>query len=177
MIRVYPMRPCPAPRQSRRDAFKPRPAVQRYHAFRDEVRIRHVQIPQPFYHVLFVIRMPTSWSHLTKAVHRGQPHQTKPDKDNLEKALLDSVYGEDKHIWNGWVTKVWGDWDLIAISSTPLDLTLPIDTKRLQDLAVAPYTHAQSGGTTRQNPLPSSDATQDRLLQAAPCQGSRPAYP
>lgn len=39
----------------------------------------------------------------------GKPHQQKPDKDNLEKALLDAIFGEDSHIWDGRVTKIWGE--------------------------------------------------------------------
>lgn len=178
MIRVYPMRPCPAPRQTRRDAYKPRPAVLRYHAFRDEVRIRHVQIPAPFFHVLFVLQMPRSWSEVTKLLHRGMPHQQKPDKDNLEKALLDSVFRQDTgavdcHVWDGRATKVWGDWDLIAISNQAIDLTLPIDTKRLQDMATAPYTQAQHIGTTRHNPVGCTDASQDPLPQGTQPEGPR----
>lgn len=135
------MKPCPAPRQTRGDTYKPRPAVLRYRAFRDEVRIRHVQVPQPYYHVLFVISMPRTWSKAQKDQHRGMPHQAKPDKDNLEKALLDSIFGDDQHIWDGRASKVWGDTDLIAISSTTIDLTLPIPTCDLEAIAQQHYTH------------------------------------
>ncbi len=163
MMRVYPMRPCPAPRQSRRDVFKPRPAVQRYHAFRDEVRIRHVQIPQPYYHVLFVIAMPRSWSKAIKDSLRGMPHQHKPDKDNLEKALLDSVFGEDQHIWDGRASKVWGDTDLIAISAGNIDLTGPVDVQALEQRAQQPYTHARELAQHATHGLVSAGATQDTV--------------
>ena len=39
----------------------------------------------------------------------GQPHQQTPDKDNLEKALLDALCPDgDARIWDGRVTKRWG---------------------------------------------------------------------
>lgn len=38
----------------------------------------------------------------------GKPHQQTPDKDNLEKALLDAVYDNDCRVWDGRVSKIWG---------------------------------------------------------------------
>jgi Holliday junction resolvase RusA-like endonuclease len=38
----------------------------------------------------------------------GKPHQSKPDKDNLEKALMDALFTDDSHIWDSRVTKLWG---------------------------------------------------------------------
>lgn len=99
--------------------------MQRYRAFRDEVRIRHVQIPQPFAHVIFVMPLPQSWSQKKKSAMEGMPHQSKPDRDNLEKALLDSVFGEDCSIWDGRTTKVWGKQALIIVSSHSLLIQPP----------------------------------------------------
>ncbi|CNL09497.1 Holliday junction resolvase [Yersinia mollaretii] len=45
----------------------------------------------------------------------GKPHQTKPDKDNLEKALLDAIFEDDCRIWDGRVTKLWGEIGKIII--------------------------------------------------------------
>ncbi len=36
-----------------------------------------------------------------------QPHQSRPDKDNLEKAVQDALCKEDNYIWDSRVTKVW----------------------------------------------------------------------
>lgn len=131
MIRVYHLTPVPAPRQVRKDAWNPSPAVQRYRAFRDEVqRIHHIQIPRPFHHVIFVLEMPPSWSKAKRLAMEGQLHDQKPDRDNLEKALLDSVYGEDCHVADGRVTKLWGSKDLIIVGSEnilPVPLTTPVD--------------------------------------------------
>ena len=79
-----------------------------YRAFCDEVRLRRLTLPDSGYHVTFVIPMPRSWPKKKKALMDGQPHQQVPDKDNLEKALLDAIFGRDEHVWDGRVTKVWG---------------------------------------------------------------------
>ena len=39
----------------------------------------------------------------------GKPHRMKPDKDNLEKGFLDSILKEDSVVWDGRVTKLWGE--------------------------------------------------------------------
>jgi Holliday junction resolvase RusA-like endonuclease len=38
----------------------------------------------------------------------GKPHQQKPDKDNLEKSILDAVFDDDSKVWDGRVSKLWG---------------------------------------------------------------------
>lgn len=38
----------------------------------------------------------------------GQPMTHTPDKDNLEKAVLDALFDEDSAIWDGRATKYWG---------------------------------------------------------------------
>lgn len=131
MVRVYHVRAVPAPRQSGRDAYDPRPGVQRYHAFRDEVRLRRVQLPPFGYHVVFVMEMPKSWPKARRAAFEGKPHQQTPDKDNLEKALLDGVFNQadcsgDSHVWDGRVTKLWGKKPMIVISTKePIDVHNP----------------------------------------------------
>ena len=39
----------------------------------------------------------------------GQPHQQKPDLDNLAKALFDALYEDDSSIYNIRLLKQW-DW-------------------------------------------------------------------
>lgn len=95
--------------------------------------IHHIQIPRPFHHVVFVLEMPRSWSKAKRLAMNGQLHDQKPDRDNLEKALLDSVYGEDCHVADGRVTKLWGTKDLIIVSGSsvfPEDETYPISLER-----------------------------------------------
>ena len=59
------------------------------------------------------------WSKKKKHEMDGKPHQSRPDKDNLEKALLDAIYEEDSHVWDSRVTKVWGYYGAIVIDDMP----------------------------------------------------------
>lgn len=114
----YDITPVPAPRQVRSDAWAPRPGVQRYRAFRDEVRLRRIDLPAEGARVIFVLPMPKSWPKDRKAEMDGAPHEGKPDKDNLIKALADSVHGEDAHLWHDDGTvKFWGQRGEIIIIS------------------------------------------------------------
>lgn len=106
-MKIYPIAPNTKPRMTQRDKWKKRPCVLQYHAFKDEVRLRKVKVPER-HHVIFVVPMPGSWSKKKKAEMDGKPHQKRPDADNFWKALLDAVFEEDSHIWDARVTKVWG---------------------------------------------------------------------
>lgn len=131
MIRVFPIAPVPAPRQTRADAFRKgrqmRPEVARYRAFRDEVALRQVSIPAVFHHIVFVLAVSKSWPEKQKRAQEGMPHQQRPDRDNLEKALLDAVLGQDCGVWDGRVTKVWGQMPMIIISTEPLPIVIPLN--------------------------------------------------
>ena len=105
----YPVLPVPKPRMTRSDKWKKRDCVLRYRAFCDEVRLRGVELPESGSHVIFVLPMPKSWSKKKREIYNGQAHQQKPDKDNLEKALLDALFSDDCHIWDSRVSKVWGE--------------------------------------------------------------------
>lgn len=113
----YKIEPCPKPRQTRRDKWAKRPAVMRYRVFADEVRLKGVRLPESGYHILFVLPMPQSWSRKKKAQMNGQPHQQRPDIDNLLKGIMDAIYGEDCTVWDGRVTKLWGEEGKIIISA------------------------------------------------------------
>jgi len=120
MMKVYNITPMGKPRMTRADKWKKRPEVLRYRAFCDEVRLHNVTLPESGYHVTFVIAMPQSWSKKKRQQHDGKPHQQKPDKDNLEKALLDAIFDDDSRIWDGRVTKIWGETGQIIITEAPL---------------------------------------------------------
>lgn len=91
----YEITPVAAPRQVRSDQWNPRPQVKKYRAFRDQVRLQRVAVPQEGTWVTFVLPMPASWPKYKRSEMDGEPHCQKPDIDNLLKALLDSVYGDD----------------------------------------------------------------------------------
>ncbi|MCK5317719.1 MAG: RusA family crossover junction endodeoxyribonuclease [Anaerolineales bacterium] len=129
-IQVFDILPVAAPRQSRRDKWAPSKAVQNYRAFRDRVAYQIQELPEDFFHVVFVLPMAESWSRKKKLAQCGQPHELKPDADNLVKALLDAVYRnrEDSQVWNYAVTKLWGFTGAIVISDDWLPFyELPVD--------------------------------------------------
>lgn len=121
----FPIRPTPAPRQVRRDAWAPSPAVARYRAFRDECKWRQIWAPSPGDLVVFMLPMPKSWSRKRTREADGQPHERVPDADNLLKALLDAVYGDDAHIWTITPAKVWSSTPGIYIERRPPALPIP----------------------------------------------------
>ena len=99
-----------APRQSRSDAWNPSPAVLRYRAFRDELRIKVAQAgyePGDVLRVTFYLPMPASWSQRKRRLMEGQPHQQKPDTDNLLKGFCDALLADDAHIWDMHARKRW----------------------------------------------------------------------
>lgn len=116
--RIYHIKPCPSPRQNRSDKWKKRPAVLRYRAFRDEIRLNKVHINPFGDHIIFYIPMPKSWSYKKKLEMEGKPHRQKPDLDNLLKALLDAVFEEDCMIWDIHTTKYWHERGMIIIKET-----------------------------------------------------------
>lgn len=114
-MKIYDITPMGKPRMTRADCWKKRPEVLRYRAFCDEVRLHKVQLPEDGFHVTFILPMPSSWSKKKRQQFDGQPHQSKPDMDNLMKALMDAIYEDDAHIWDGRITKRWGETGQIII--------------------------------------------------------------
>ncbi|WP_460029401.1 RusA family crossover junction endodeoxyribonuclease [Mannheimia haemolytica] len=114
-VKEYSITAMGKPRMTRADKWKKRDCVLRYRAFKDEVRLHNVSLPESGYHLIFVMPMPQSWSKKKKAEMNGKPHQQKPDKDNLEKALLDALFEDDCRIWDGRVTKIWGEMGKIVV--------------------------------------------------------------
>lgn len=113
----YDITPVPAPRQVNSDKWKPRPMVLRYRAFRDEVRLKRVAVPCAGARIVFRLPMPKSWKAEKKNRMRYTAHKQKPDLDNLLKALLDSVFRDDAHIWDYRAQKLWDDEGSIEIMS------------------------------------------------------------
>lgn len=100
--------PVPAPRMTRRDKWlKPhRPCVQRYFDFCNEVKKANIKIHESC-RIVFYMPMPKSWSKKKKDKMHLEPHQVRPDGDNLEKALMDAVFKDDSHIWKVCKEKRW----------------------------------------------------------------------
>ena len=109
---VARLEPMGKPRMPRRDKWAKRDCVVRYHAFADELR-RQVQhlLPPDVAELSWTayFTMPESWSQKKKAQHAGQPHRAKPDRDNIDKAILDALFEQDSGIATGTLCKRWDD--------------------------------------------------------------------
>lgn len=104
---TYHITPVPKPRQTRSDKWKKRPRVLRYRQFADEVRDACIKIHLSGTRIIFKMPMPESWSQKKKSERDGQPHMSRPDIDNLLKALLDAAFLDDSCVWSITATKVW----------------------------------------------------------------------
>lgn len=114
-MKIYNLEPCPAPRQVRSDTWNPSRAVLKYRAFKDEAREAGLTVPETSAWIKFYIAMPPSWSKKKRDEMLGQPHQQKPDIDNLVKAVLDAIYESDCHVWDIRASKFWGEKGQIII--------------------------------------------------------------
>ena len=96
----------------RSDAWRERPAVVAYWAFKDELNLKaslkRFSLPDQFT-VVFHLPMPASWSQKKRLQMRGTPHQQKPDLDNCLKALTDALREDDSGIWDVAARKLWDD--------------------------------------------------------------------
>lgn len=115
-MRIYKIEidPVSKPRQTRSDKWKKRDCVVRYRAFADELRLLVKKAgfkPTDSIEVDFFIALPESWSEKKKNSFVGQPHQSKPDIDNLLKAIMDILYETDQHVWKLKAAKFWSDLD------------------------------------------------------------------
>ena len=68
---------------------------------------KKVSLPEQGGHLVFYIPVPKTWKKYKKEQMHMQLHQSKPDIDNLTKAVLDSLLSEDKHIADIHLTKKW----------------------------------------------------------------------
>jgi Holliday junction resolvase RusA-like endonuclease len=100
----------------------------RFRAYKDHLRgvLKAEDIPDS-YHLVFTMPMPASWSRKKRLKMLNQPHRSKPDKDNLEKGFLDALLADDSAVWDGRVSKVWGE--IGGITIWPI---APFDAECLQ---------------------------------------------
>lgn len=112
--------PNTSPRMTRRDKWQnpPRSCVARYRAYKDALAATWpsgILFPKDVVIVQFHISMPKSWSEKKKESMNGQRHESKPDIDNLLKALFDAVLIEDKTISGVFAEKRWATEGFINI--------------------------------------------------------------
>lgn len=103
----YKITPVPKPRMTRSDKWKKRDCVVKYWKFKDECR-RQGMILDNGMNITFHIPIPKSLSKKKQKEMIGKPHQKRPDLDNYYKAILDSLFKEDSHIWHmSGLKKIW----------------------------------------------------------------------
>ena len=102
---------------TRRDKWlnPPRLCVAQYRAFKDEVRLAKINIPDCNARIYFFIPIPKSWSRQKQQEMVWKPHQQTPDIDNYLKALMDAIFDDDSHVWDIRPTKIWAKEGAIEI--------------------------------------------------------------
>lgn len=113
-LAVFNVNPIGKPRMTQRDKWldPPRKAVANYWAYKatliaDALKYNFT-MPECNYHIMAIIQMPHSWGTKKCNLMDGAPHQQKPDKDNIEKGILDALLKDDSKVWDGRITKRWG---------------------------------------------------------------------
>jgi Holliday junction resolvase RusA-like endonuclease len=111
LLITFPVTPIGKVRMVKSDAWKKRPEVLRYWVYKDQLvsiaKGANFTMPEAFWWMVCYIPMARSWSKKKKKLNAGCPHKQKPDKDNIEKGILDSLCRDDSHIWDGRITKIW----------------------------------------------------------------------
>lgn len=115
----FPVVPMGKPRMTQRDKWKKRKAVLKYHAFKDQLRICVNLTPN--LRAAFdggnittlswtaYLPLPASWTKSKKAAMAGTLHRAKPDRDNIDKAIMDALFADDSGIASGTIEKRWDD--------------------------------------------------------------------
>lgn len=158
MFDYYPITPLAKPRLTKADAItmrrirarqrltakqqKREALLCRWLAFIEEVRLRKVYVPDKNSQIVFLIPMPKSWTQRMRDQLRGYPHRGKKQKarkndiDNLLKALMDAIFGDDSAVWDIRGTKLW--WDeggIFVIEQEALEIKIPFDRELWLDRA------------------------------------------
>ena len=106
-----PVVPMGKPRMTRRDKWAKRPCVLRYYEFKDRIREFTETFPRDAIRIDWVayLPIPKSWSKKKKEETMGGLHRSKPDRDNIDKAILDAILKDDSLVAQGTLEKRWDD--------------------------------------------------------------------
>lgn len=90
--------------------------IERYNKYKVDLlaeakRIKF-ELPEQGAFIKFMIPMPKSWSKTKRKLMHFKLHKSKPDLDNLLKALQDSLLTEDKAISHYEAAKFWVDFSI-----------------------------------------------------------------
>jgi len=105
--------PMGKPRMTRQDKWKKRPCVMRYRQIKDEIKAacKADLTKRDVWRLDWIayMEMAKSWSKKKRAFFAGGRHRAKPDKDNIDKGILDALFTEDSTICEGFHSKRWDD--------------------------------------------------------------------
>lgn len=115
--------PMGAPRMTQADRWRQRPCVMRYREFKDAIRRDAPELPNPedineLSWVAYFVPPPSMPVQKRKAI-LGTLHRQKPDRDNIDKAVLDALFQDDQAIAHGTLTKRWGTEAKMVITVLP----------------------------------------------------------
>ena len=105
--------PVAKPRMTQRDRWAQRPAVVRYRAYADALRLaapKNLPTEPMSIMVTFRIPMPATWPKWKRQQMIGAPHRQKPDLSNLLKSVEDALWPEDSLIAHVQAEKFWTSW-------------------------------------------------------------------
>lgn len=103
------------PRMTQRDRWANRPCVLRFWQFKDRLIEQFIQkfgyIPGSPVSLSWTayIQFPKSYSKMKRETLAGKDHRQKPDRDNIDKGILDALFKEDKSVSSGTLRKLWDD--------------------------------------------------------------------
>ncbi len=108
---IVPLVAIGKPRMTRRDKWKKRPNVIRYREFCDQLRLHCTNLPSDPYYLEWIayFPIPESYSKKKAAELVNTIHQVKPDKDNVDKGIMDALFERDQRIAVGAQEKRWDD--------------------------------------------------------------------
>lgn len=104
--------PIGKPRMTQRDRWAKRKCVLKYFDFKDKIKEETKdKLPEEIDNLSWIafFPMPKSWSKKKKLEYAGKPHRQRPDRDNIDKAILDALFEEDSVIYRGTIEKRWED--------------------------------------------------------------------
>ena len=112
---IFRVTPMGKPRMTRQDKFKKRPCVTKYRGWKDQINLmanlvaglRAALSEERIYSVSWIAYLPLPKSKDQNLA--GTMHQEKPDRDNIDKALLDALLQNDEGVALGSTQKFWDD--------------------------------------------------------------------
>jgi Holliday junction resolvase RusA-like endonuclease len=120
-VYVSDAEPVGAPRQIKRDLWKPRVGVVKYRAFKDILKLQVGPVPDARevvkVEIVALFATPPSWRRSKRERLIYTQHQQTPDADNVGKAVLDTMWPKNDSAI-AWVEtqKFWADRNGLVIS-------------------------------------------------------------